>query len=77
MPGSFRFAFRLPMLYLLWVLPGLRPASAQQAPASRVVLDVPGYPLVFELDPGEGMDRCAGARGQSRYRKAGFGTALL
>ena len=23
--------------------------------SGRVVLDVPGYPLVFELDPGEAM----------------------
>ncbi len=55
MAGSFCYAFGIVLLWLLGGgLTGL-PASAQQTPAGRVVLDVPGYPLVFELDPGETM----------------------
>ena len=71
MPGPFQLTFRLPVLCLLWVLPGPFCAFAQNAPAGRVVLDVPGYPLVFELDPGEAVTvtRKAGGKALSRTVK--------
>jgi murein DD-endopeptidase MepM/ murein hydrolase activator NlpD len=68
MPGSFRYAFRMALLCLLGgALTGL-PVSAQHTPAGRVVLDVPGYPLVFELDPGETMTIARGQAGKTRSR---------
>jgi murein DD-endopeptidase MepM/ murein hydrolase activator NlpD len=67
MPGFFS-AFRLPVLCLLGALWVWCAAPAQTAPAGRVVLDVPGYPLVFELDPGEAMTFTRGHRGKTLSR---------
>ncbi len=50
------------LLLRVWHCPAVAPwgrvnqvAGVRPADAGRVVLDVPGYPLVFELDPGETM----------------------
>lgn len=68
MPGSFRSAFCVAVLCLLGGgLTGF-PASAQSTPPGRVVLEVPGYPLVFELDSGETMTITRGQGGKAFSR---------
>jgi hypothetical protein len=79
MPGSFRSAFCIAVLCLLGGGLTRFPASAQNTPPGRVVLDVPSYPLVFELDSGETMTITRGQGGKtlSPHRKVDFGKARL